>query len=76
MLQTPDVLPSDDVGNNTYSFGRYFQATNPSFAKVAHQCGAMGLIVTDPSQLEDRMRAALDHNGPALVEVVTDALLI
>lgn len=50
--------------------------TNPSFAKVAHQCGAMGLIVTDPGQLEDRMRAALDHDGPALVEVMTDALLI
>ncbi|MFT5144686.1 MAG: pyruvate oxidase [Rhodothermales bacterium] len=50
--------------------------TNPSFAKFAHQCGAMGIQVTDRGDLEVKLRAALDHEGPALVEIMTDALLI
>lgn len=49
---------------------------NPSFAKFAHLCGAMGIRVTDPTKLEQAVRAALEHDGPALVEVMTDVLLV
>jgi pyruvate oxidase len=50
--------------------------TNPSFAKFAHQCGAMGLRVTEAADLEGRLQAALDHEGPALVEIMTDSALL
>ncbi len=49
---------------------------NPDFAAFAELCGAMGFRVTELAQLDDAIRSALDHPGPALVEIVTDALLI
>jgi len=49
---------------------------NPDFARYAHNCGAFGLRVTDPAKLDEALRFALDHDGPALVEVITDPLLI
>jgi len=49
---------------------------NPSFAKYAHLVGAMGVRVDHADDLEKSLRAALNHNGPALVEVMTDALLV
>lgn len=45
---------------------------NPSFAAFAELCGAKGIRVTDERELD----AALAHDGPALVEVMTDASLI
>lgn len=49
---------------------------NPNFAKFAENCGALGIQVTHPDHLESALQRALDHNGPALVEVLTDAHLI
>lgn len=49
---------------------------NPNFAKYAENCGALGIQVTHPDQLEGALKRALDHSGPALVEVLTDAHLI
>ncbi|MEM7216461.1 MAG: thiamine pyrophosphate-dependent enzyme [Pseudomonadota bacterium] len=49
---------------------------NPSFATFARLCGGHGAKVTDASQLEAEIQAALDFKGPALVEVMTDAELI
>ncbi|MFZ4719397.1 MAG: thiamine pyrophosphate-dependent enzyme [Ilumatobacteraceae bacterium] len=49
---------------------------NPDFAAFAELCGVRGFRVTDPAELDDAMRAALDHPGPALVHVVTNALLV
>ena len=49
---------------------------NPDFAAYAELCGAMGLRVTDRGGLDDALRRALDHDGPALVEIVTDAELV
>jgi thiamine pyrophosphate-dependent acetolactate synthase large subunit-like protein len=49
---------------------------NPDFAAFAELCGAKGLKVTDASQLNAAIGEALDHDGPALVEIVTDAELI
>jgi pyruvate oxidase len=49
---------------------------NPDFAAFAELCGARGFRVSSLDELEPALRAALDHDGPALVDVVTDALLI
>ena len=46
---------------------------NPDFAAFAENCGAMGVRVEEPSSLDGALSAALDHDGPALVEVLTDA---
>ena len=49
---------------------------NPDFAAFAQLCGAHGARVTQLDQLHDAVAAALSHEGPSLVEVVTDPLLM
>ena len=49
---------------------------NPSFSAFAKLCGGKGLRVTKADQLEAAIREGLDHRGPALIEVMTDADLI
>jgi len=49
------------------SFGT--DLVNPDFAKVADACGILGRNVEDQGKLEEALRAALDHPGPALVSV-------
>ena len=49
---------------------------NPDFAAFAQLCGAHGQRVTDPADLDAAIAEALAHPGPALVDVVTNALLI
>jgi pyruvate dehydrogenase (quinone) len=44
---------------------------NPSFAEVARAIGLHGVRIERPSELEDGLRSALDHDGPAVVEVMT-----
>jgi thiamine pyrophosphate-dependent acetolactate synthase large subunit-like protein len=50
--------------------------TNPSFAKYAEICGALGIQVTKKDELDDAIARALAHEGPSLVEVIADAELI
>ncbi|MEU4383750.1 ubiquinone-dependent pyruvate dehydrogenase [Promicromonospora sp. NPDC023805] len=47
------------------------QLDNPSFADVANAMGIHGQRVEQPDDLEGALRAAFDHDGPALVDVVT-----
>ena len=49
---------------------------NPSFAEFAELCGAMGRQVTAADELDDALSEALAHPGPALVEALTDPLLV
>jgi thiamine pyrophosphate-dependent acetolactate synthase large subunit-like protein/nitrite reductase/ring-hydroxylating ferredoxin subunit/CDGSH-type Zn-finger protein len=49
---------------------------NPDFAAYARNCGGLGVRVTTTAELAPALGAALDHAGPALVEVITDAELI
>ncbi len=49
---------------------------NPDFAAFAALCGAKGIRVTDPDELDDAIGEALAHPGPALVDIVTDSLLV
>ena len=52
------------------------QLHNPNFAAYAELCGALGIRVTEASDLEGAIERALAHDGPAMVEVVTDAELV
>ena len=45
---------------------------NPDFSKWAELCGALGIRVTSADGLDDAFTAALAHDGPALIEVMTD----
>ena len=49
---------------------------NPGFAEFAELCGAMGRQVTAADELDAALSEALAHPGPALVEVLTDPLLV
>lgn len=49
---------------------------NPSFAAFARLCGGHGVRVTESAQLEAALAGALAHDGPSLVEIVTDAELV
>lgn len=49
---------------------------NPSFAAFAKICGGHGAKVTKSGDLEDAIAKALAVNGPALVEIMTDADLV
>jgi pyruvate oxidase len=49
---------------------------NPDFSAFARNCGAFGVRVTDPAELDAALAAAVAHDGPAMVEVMTDADLV
>src|SRR6202167_5677534 len=46
---------------------------NPNFAKLAEAIGIMGVRIENPSDLTSAIKKALQHSGPALIDVVTDA---
>ena len=45
---------------------------NPNFAAVAEAIGIRGVRVSESSELEGTLRDTLAHDGPALIEVMTD----
>jgi thiamine pyrophosphate-dependent acetolactate synthase large subunit-like protein/nitrite reductase/ring-hydroxylating ferredoxin subunit len=49
---------------------------NPNFATFAKLCGTFGVRVKSADQIEGAMRDALAQDGPALVEIMTDAELV
>ena len=49
---------------------------NPDFSEYANICGAKGFRVAEKADLESALEAALDHEGPSLVEILTDPDLI
>jgi pyruvate dehydrogenase (quinone) len=44
---------------------------NPNFARMAEAMGVKGIRVEKPQELEGALTAALAHDGPALVDVVS-----
>ena len=50
--------------------------TNPNFAKYAENCGALGIRVEKLEELLPAMKKLEAHDGPALLEVITDVSLI
>jgi pyruvate oxidase len=49
---------------------------NPNFADYATNCGAHGERVTDAAKLDDAIAEGLAHDGPAMVEAITDPDLV
>jgi thiamine pyrophosphate-dependent acetolactate synthase large subunit-like protein len=49
---------------------------NPDFSRYAELCGALGIRVTAAAELDEALERAFAHDGPALVEVMTDADLV
>jgi len=49
---------------------------NPDFSAFARNCGALGLRVTDRAQLDAALAEAVAHDGPSMVEVITDPDLV
>ncbi len=49
---------------------------NPNFATFAKLCGGKGTRVTSADKLEAALAEALAHDGPSLVEIMTDPDLI
>lgn len=49
---------------------------NPNFCEFAKNCGGMGIRVSSRDELRDSMQKALQHDGPCLLELMTDALLV
>ena len=45
--------------------------TNPNFAELARAAGLHGVRVERPGELDGALREAFDHDGPAVVDVVT-----
>jgi pyruvate dehydrogenase (quinone) len=43
---------------------------NPNFAKMAEAMGILGIRAENPREVEGALRAAVAHDGPALVDVV------
>ena len=46
---------------------------NPNFAKLADAIGIMGVRIENPADISSGLKKALQHSGPALIDVVTDA---
>jgi pyruvate dehydrogenase (quinone) len=45
---------------------------NPNFAKMAEAMGVLGIRVEQPGDIEAALRQAFAHDGPVLVDVVTN----
>ncbi|MCY3963762.1 MAG: thiamine pyrophosphate-binding protein [Acidobacteria bacterium] len=50
--------------------------TNPNFADFVTSCGGLGVRVEDATELDSALERALEHEGPATVEIVADPLLV
>ncbi|MGH2900635.1 MAG: thiamine pyrophosphate-binding protein, partial [Solirubrobacteraceae bacterium] len=49
---------------------------NPDFSRYGELCGALGIRVTAAAGLDAALERAFAHDGPALVEVMTDPELV
>ncbi|MGC1647008.1 MAG: pyruvate dehydrogenase [Candidatus Sulfotelmatobacter sp.] len=45
---------------------------NPNFAKLAEAIGMMGVRIENPADVSSGLKKALEHSGPALIDLVTD----
>ncbi|MBN9376824.1 MAG: pyruvate oxidase [Chlamydiales bacterium 38-26] len=50
------------------------QLDNPNFAKMAEAVGVFGVRVENPEDLEEGIKNAFDHPGPAIIDVVVNRL--
>ena len=48
------------------------ELTNPDFAAIADACGGLGLSVSDPDQIPEKLEEALASGQPAVLDVAVD----
>jgi pyruvate dehydrogenase (quinone) len=49
---------------------------NPNFQKVCEAMGAFAVRIEDPKDVEEGVRTALSHDGPAVMDAVVDPLAL
>jgi thiamine pyrophosphate-dependent acetolactate synthase large subunit-like protein len=49
---------------------------NPDFFRYAENCGALGIRVTKINELPAALKKLFVHDGPAMLEILTDPELI
>ena len=49
---------------------------NPDFSRYAENCGALGIRVTEKTELSAALKRLFSNDGPALLEILTDSELI
>ena len=49
---------------------------NPDFSRYAENCGALGIRVTKINELPAALKKLFVHDGPAMLEILTDSELI
>lgn len=49
---------------------------NPNFSQFAENCGALGIRIDSVEALDRSLETLFTHQGPAMLEVMTDAELI
>jgi len=49
---------------------------NPSFAEYAEICGGKGIKMTHKEELEPAIIEAIKHQGPSIVEIISDVQLV
>lgn len=77
ILLTNDELGKDSQEQRAGGWDVFrTRLTNPDFAAYARSCGELGIRVDDAGKLDAALEAALGHDGPAVVEIVADPLLI
>jgi len=50
--------------------------TEPNFASYAKLCGGFGVRVKTAQELGSAIQKALEYDGPAIVEIMSDTILI
>jgi pyruvate dehydrogenase (quinone) len=55
-------------------FGTSFK--NPNFAAMAEAAGVRGIRIEDPADVDKGIAAALDHDGPVLVDAVVSRMVL
>lgn len=46
---------------------------NPNFAEFAENCGGRDIRVEDSDALDEALETVTGHDGPTLVEILTDS---
>ena len=54
--------------------GEGTELLNPDFVKLAESAGVYGVRVEDPADLNEAVKSAFAHDGPALVEAVVNRM--
>lgn len=75
MVFTPGMVRAEDGARRDGGRGLRTLGTdvkNPDFGALAHAVGISGEHVEKPEDIEPAIKRAPDHNGPALIDFVTD----